>query len=136
MRGFIAGLSFMALMAGPVAAQGFKAENGVIVLPVAGGFSVTGDAGLGARGMWCAAADYARKREGARASQRLYIAQGRTAGLGQRDPVTFTLSAQGLTPVGVIVLGSSLARAGANLSVGHAYGFCADSKLVRDGHRP
>ncbi|WP_299411774.1 hypothetical protein [uncultured Sulfitobacter sp.] len=135
MRLIVQCAAFAAVMAGPAQAATFKAENGVRVVPVSGGFSVTGDAGLGARGMWCAAADYARSRAGAGNAQRLYIAQGRTPGIGQRGAIVFTLNAAGLTPSSVTILGASLKKAGANLSVGHAYGFCADSKLVTDGDR-
>lgn len=123
------------MVAGPAAAQGFKAENGVIVVPHSNGFAVTGDAGLGARGIWCAAADYARGHEGAKSAQRLYIVQDRAPGLGQRKPVVFTLDPAGLIPSSVLILGASLSRAGANLSIGHAYSYCADSKLARSGDR-
>ena len=133
MRKLYVGAVAAVLLAGAASAQTFKAENGVLVNPIANGFSVTGDAGLGARGIWCAAADYARRHVGARSAQRLYIAEGRTAGLGQRSPVQFTLSSEGLTPSSVFVLGASLSKAGANLSVGHAYSFCADGKLARGG---
>lgn len=135
MRGFLSGAVIAALMATQANAATFRAENGVIVVPVPNGFSVTGDAGLGARGMWCAAADYARSREGAGNGQRLYVAEGRTPRQGQRSPVTFTLDPTGLTPSSITILGTSLTRPGANLSVGHAYGFCADSKLITDGER-
>ncbi|KEJ89285.1 hypothetical protein [Sulfitobacter donghicola] len=121
------------LMAGPAAAQSFKATNGVIVRPAGNGFSVTGDGGFGARGIWCAAADYALRNERARNAQRLYISKPRKPGLGQRDPITFTLNPQGLTPVSASILGASLRQKGANLSVGHAIGFCADHKLTRGG---
>ncbi|WP_298857675.1 hypothetical protein [uncultured Sulfitobacter sp.] len=120
------------LGAGPLAAQSFKAQNGVTVVPVAGGFLVQGDAGVGARGMWCAAADYARRVEGARAPQRLYVAEGRKG----RGGVTFTLDANGQTRTPVTIVGLTVRDAGANMGVGHAIGFCADHKLLRSGNRP
>lgn len=123
------------MMASPAVAKDFKAANGVIVMPHANGFSVTGDAGLGARGIWCAAADYALRHEGVKNGQRLYVAEDRKRGLGQRNPVVFTLSSAGLTPSSATLLGASISRAGANLSVGHAIGFCVDHKLIRDGSR-
>lgn len=135
MRCLVLGMAMVAGMAMSVQAQAFQAENGVNVKPAGNGFLVTGDAGLGARGIWCAAADYARSNGGARDAQRLYIAEGRKAGLGQRVPVAFTLDPTGLTPTSVLILSTSIARAGANLSIGHAYSFCADGKLISDGDR-
>lgn len=123
----------IALMgAGPSAAQEFIAQNGVQVVPVSGGFSVQGDAGVGARGMWCAAADYARSVEGARAPQRIYVAEG-TKGRGS---VTFTLEGAGQSRTPVTIVGLTVRNAGANMGVGHAIGFCADHKLLRSGSRP
>lgn len=115
-------------IAHPVAAEGFRAVNHVVVTAVPGGFDVAGGGGFGARGMWCAAADYAKRVRGARGVDRIYIAQGRTPGIGQRAPVRFTLSSDGLTPASVFVVDASLRQAGANLSVDHAYGFCSDTQ--------
>lgn len=115
----------------PATAETFKAKNRVEVKPVAGGFEVLGDAGFGARGMWCAAADYARRALKAKGGDQLYVAQPRTPGLGQRGSVVFTIDPAGLTPSSVLILGSSLRTQGARLSVGHAYQFCADGNLIR-----
>lgn len=120
----------IALCAGPAAAQTFRAENRVLVTPVAGGFEVANGGGFGARGMWCAAADFARRVRGARGTDRIYIAEGRKPGLGQRAPVRFTLDPTGLNPSPVTIVGSSLRRAGSTLSVDHAYVFCADAKVI------
>ena len=51
-----------AILASPLAAQTFRAEGGITVTPVPGGFSVPDGGGMGARGMWCAAADYVKAR--------------------------------------------------------------------------
>jgi hypothetical protein len=110
------------------AAQAFEADNGVGVDAAQGGILVTGDAGQGARGMWCAAADYARDVLGAAGYQRLYVAVARSPGLGQRAPVLFTTDAAGLDPAPVFLVGASLARAGSSLSVDHALGFCRDAR--------
>jgi len=107
-------------------AHAFQAENRVTVNAVSNGFEVTGDAGYGARDIWCAAADFARSEAGASDAQRLYVAQGRVAG---DRAVVFTLNPEGLTPTSVLVLGQSVKNAGANLAVGHAYSFCADHRL-------
>ena len=114
----------------PAEAQSFRAENRVAVVPAPGGFDVQGDAGFGARGMWCAAADYARDVLGAGGFDRIYIAEGRAPGLGQRAPVRFTMDPTGLRPSNVLIVGASLRTAGANLSVDHAQGFCADAKVI------
>lgn len=111
-------------------AQVFRAENRVDVVGVPGGFEVRGDAGHGARGMWCAAADYARRVLGAGGFDRIYIAEGRTPGIGQRAPVRFTMDPSGLIPRNVLIVGASLQEAGATLSVDHARGFCANSKVI------
>ena len=111
-------------------AQEFRAENDVKVTAVSSGFSVTSDGGYGARGMWCAAADYARDVRGASGIARLYIAEARAPGLGQRGPVRFTLDPSGLSPTPVVIVGASLRRAGSSLSVDHAYQFCTDAKII------
>ncbi len=117
-------------VAAPVSAQSFFAENRVVVNGTAGGFEVSGGGGYGARGMWCAAADFARDVLGAAGVDRIYIAQGRTPGFGQRAPVRFTLDPTGLLPKPVFVVSASLRQAGSNLSVDHAYQFCADAKVI------
>lgn len=121
------------LGATPAFAQNFTAENGVDVVQTGNGFAVTGDAGIGARGMWCAAADYARSVKGARSAQRLFIQEGRKTG---RSPVIFALTSPDAPAKSVTILGLSLRSEGANLSVGHAYSFCADHKLRQAGGRP
>lgn len=127
MRAAIAGL-VVAMAVGPVSAQTFQAENRVMVRAVEGGFNVADGAGQGARGMWCAAADFARVERGAKGTDRLYVAEGRGPGLGARSPIKFTLDKTGLTPVTVTIVGLSLRTAGSVLSVAHAGAFCADAK--------
>lgn len=119
-------LGAIALMTtAPVTASAFTAENGVSVTATANGFTVDGGNGFGARGMWCAAADYAIRQAGAAAGQRLYVANQS----GNRNRVTFTLTRGDLEPSAVVSIGASISRPGAYLRVGHAYRFCADPKL-------
>ncbi|MEW9919444.1 hypothetical protein AB2B41_07510 [Marimonas sp. MJW-29] len=118
------------LLAGPLQAQTFRAENGVIVTPVAGGFEISSGGGQGARGMWCAAADYALDVLGAGGFDRIYIAQGRRLAFGERGPVRFTMDPTGLTPRRVLVVGMSLSAPGSNLSVDHALLFCQDARTI------
>lgn len=116
-------------LAMPVAAQTYRAENRIAVVGYDLGFDVANGGGHGARGIWCAAAAYARDVRGAAGPQRIYVADDRAK--GQRGPVRFTLDPTGLTPSRVTILGTSFRSAGANLSVGHAISFCADFKLNR-----
>jgi hypothetical protein len=113
----------------PASAQVFRAENRVDVSPVAGGFLVSNDAAEGARGMWCAAADYASRALGASEEQRLFIAQGRSGNYFQRTPVLFTLDPAGVEPRPVTIVSASLWRPGSTLTIGHARQFCADNRL-------
>ena len=129
-KAFTAAL-MLAVMAGGAQAQDFRAENRVTVRPGTGEFSVLGDGGFGARGIWCAAADFARDRLGARGVDRLYVKQPRSRGVGEASSVVFTLQPGDLQPQQVLILGFSVKTAGASLSVGHAYSFCADTRLVR-----
>ena len=122
----IAGL--LAMSAAPLAAQGFRAENRVMVSGDASGFVVPNGGGFGARGIWCTAADFARNGLGARGVARLDVAEASQS--GQSGPVRFTLDPTGLTPVPVTLTGSSFRRAGSNLSIDHAYSFCADVRLI------
>ncbi|MCX7560858.1 hypothetical protein OS190_14875 [Sulfitobacter sp. F26204] len=124
--------AFLMLLAyaAPASAMEFRAENDVAVRAVTGGFEVMSDGGYGARGMWCAAADYARKARGAHGFARLFIAEGRAPGIGQRAPVRFTLDPSGLNPVPVTIVGASLRRAGSSLSVDHAHQFCTDARII------
>lgn len=125
-------LAAACICATPALAQSFRAENRVTVTSVPGGFEVANGGGFGARGMWCAAADYARSVLGARGIERIYVAEDGNQGLGKRGPVRFSLSApDGVArPAPFFVVGGTPNRAGANLSVDHAIGFCADAKVI------
>lgn len=119
-------LTAAALLATPLAAQSFRAENRVIVTPTSTGFTVPDGAGHGDRGIWCAAADYASRVLGARGTQRVYVAEDRTS----RQPAAFTLDSAGLTPRRVFIVGGSARRAGSSLTVDHAMLFCADARII------
>lgn len=125
-RTFLAGA--LALFAAPLAAQTFIAEGKTRVTPVANGIAVASDGGMGARGMWCAAADYAISRLGANGTERLYVVEPRPR--GSRAPVVFSLDPTGLTPQRVRITGGSTRVKGATLSVGHARSFCADFRII------
>lgn len=108
-------------------AQTFRAENRVIVTPQANGlFSVSAGNYWGARGAWCAAADYAMDVLGASGTTRLYVRVPTTTPSGA---VTFGLTPGDTTPIGVVSVSASLRTAGSNLSVDHAFQFCYDARL-------
>ncbi len=111
----------------PALAAGFRAENHVTVRSVGDRFVISDGGGFGARGMWCAAAEFARENLSASGEQRLYIVGART---GLRAPVTFSLTPGELSPMPVVIVGLSLRQAGSNLTVDHAYGYCADAKGI------
>ncbi len=124
--------ALLGVLALPATAQSFRAENRVTVTPVTGGFEAFEGGGMGARSLWCAAADYAKEVRGASGTQRLYVKTARGPSVTQpnRKAVSFTLDPTGLTPSTVLVLGPSIRTPGANLSVDHAYSFCADHRLT------
>ena len=130
MRRLVLSLAALALTSVPAVAQVFRAENRVVVTPASGGFEISDGAGFGARGMWCGAADYAQSVLGARGTDRLYVARGRSAGPGARGPVLFTLDPTGLVPRSFLIVGTSLGMPGATLTVAHAYQFCTDAKVI------
>ncbi len=76
-----------------------------------------------------AAADYVRDNYGARGNQDLYVSEPRTRGVGRNSVVSFTLDPSGLTPSDVYIVGGSLNRAGARLSVDIALTYCADLRM-------
>ena len=111
--------------AAPLSAQNYRAPEGVVVSAVADGFAVTDGGGFGARGVWCAAADYAQTELGAGITTEVYIIQPRTSG---RGAVIFSTDPAGVVPQQVFITGLSLRQSGARLNVGHALGFCADAQ--------
>jgi len=129
MKRSIAAVVIASVMAGPLAAQGYPANGRLVFTPLENGVRIEGDTGHGARGIWCAAADYARDELGARSDQDIYVSAPQVRGLGQPNAVSFTLDPTGLTPVNVFIVGPSLNRQGSRLSVGHALSFCPDLYL-------
>ena len=118
----------VALAAVPAVAQTFRAENRVDVRPALNNaFQISSGGDYGARGMWCAASDYAQDVLGASGTSRIYITEPRTSTSG---PVTFSLDANGTQGKSVSIVGASLRQLGANLSVDHAYQFCYDARIT------
>lgn len=121
----------LAIAASVADAQTFRAENRVNVTPQGGGlFSVETSTSFGARGAWCAGADYAIDVLGARGTERLTVRGAKASNSG---PVTFGLGAGDTSPVAVQSVSAALRTAGSNLSVNHAYQFCHDARLINTG---
>jgi hypothetical protein len=117
-------LMAIALMAAPALGQSLHPQHDLQITPVSGGFLVENDGENGARGMWCAAGVHAKASGAGAPQQRIYVAEARTPGLGQRDPVKFTLDPSGLTPQSVLLIGASFRQAGTSMSVQHALSLC------------
>lgn len=115
-------------------AQAFKAENHLQVVPLnASDFEVIEARGEGARGMWCAAADYAQARL-ARGDGRLYVKRARAASLSAqgRKGVVFTNAPSTLQVEPNTALSVSVREIGRSLPIAHAYQFCRDNDDERD----
>lgn len=121
-------IAAVGLTATHASAQSFRAENRQIVTPEGDGlFSTQSGSTFGARGAWCAAADYAMDRLGAGATTKIYVRSPQTS---PSSMVVFGLTPGDTTPVGVSSTSAALRIAGANLSVGHAFQFCHDARLI------
>ncbi len=109
------------------AAQGFEAENELIVFPLtASSFEVIEANGEGARGIWCAAASYAQDRVGAAGGQRMYVKtpRGPSVSVPGRTGVTFTLNAADLASPPFKSYSVSVRKPSLNIGVGQAHEFC------------
>ena len=113
-----------ALGAVPAMAQERFGPGRLDVSPAGAGFAVENDINHGARGMWCAAGQYAEATGRDAPRQRIYVAEPRPMVLGARGPVVFTLDPAGLSPSNAWISGLSLARAGSSMSVAHARSLC------------
>lgn len=112
-------------LATPALSQTFLAENRLQVVPLTTtDFEVIEARGEGARGMWCAAADYAQ-RSGA---TQLYVksARGGSVSGAGRTGVVFTTSTASLDVPPSQSVSVSVRIPGQTLRVAHAYQFCYD----------
>lgn len=110
-------------------AQAYRAESHLVVVPLnAADFEVIEAHGEGPRGIWCAAADFAKFAKGQPNGSRLYIKTGRGASISVagRKSVVFTTDAARLAAEPKRGYSVSTSKVGYNLPVGHAYGFCRD----------
>lgn len=116
------------LCASTTAADTFRADNRVVVTGQGNGlFSVPTASDFGARGAWCAAADYAIDVLKVSDRTRLYVRVPKSSNSG---PVVFGISPGSTSPTSVSGISSALSTPGANLSVNHAYQYCHDALLI------
>jgi len=113
-----------ALAMTPAFAQAYVPNDRLTFTPTEGGVHISGSTGFGARGHWCAAADYALREMGAQDGQKLYVSEPRARGFGGDGGVTFTLDPAGLTPSPVVILGGSLTKAGSAMTISHGITLC------------
>ncbi|MGC3936448.1 hypothetical protein ACOTTU_01435 [Roseobacter sp. EG26] len=127
MKVYVPLLLSLAVALPSLAAQPFRAVNRLFVYPLsADTFEVIEDRGVGARGIWCAAADYTKAAGLDGARKRMYILEprGPSKTVQGRMGVVYTLNPDDAlrnTPTSYSV---SVKRVGENLPVGHAYLFC------------
>ena len=135
MRAFILAACIAALP-GLAAAQTFKSINQLLVVPLGKTeFEVIEARGEGARGIWCAASDYAQKRLGLVTGGRIYVKTPRgpsVSGLGAKG-VVFTADPAQLSVPPSSSVSTSVRVAGQGLPIQHAYMFCRDYQIeLRD----
>jgi hypothetical protein len=114
------------------AAQAYRAENWLIVVPLtARDFEVIEDHGAGARHIWCAAADFAQNVLGLPRGERLFVKTPRgpsVSGVG-RTGVVFTTDPERVSGDTGQSYSVTVRRAGENLPSHHARQFCLDRQI-------
>ncbi|MEM6303284.1 MAG: hypothetical protein AAF744_01095 [Pseudomonadota bacterium] len=108
-------------------AQSFTAINRLTVVPLnAHDFEVIEQRGEGARGIWCAAAQFALERGKATNAAEIYVKRPRGAAVSAagRRGVVFTTKPAGFTPFSSYSV--SIRQKGMALPAGHAVQFCKD----------
>ncbi|QFT59263.1 hypothetical protein FIU94_10540 [Sulfitobacter sp. THAF37] len=117
------------------AAQSYEAINDLKVYGLSQtSFEVIEDHGEGARGMWCAAADYAIHRLGVPRTTRFYVKspRGRSQTGAGRVGVVFTTDAASLPVQPSRSVSVSVEVPGEGLPVYHAHQFCRDYEIELD----
>ena len=119
----------------PANAQGYQAVNWLTVVPLnPTDFEVIEARGEGARGIWCAAADFAIYRLGFPRDRRIYIKTPRgpsISGTG-RIGVVFTIDEASLGTSPKQSYSVTVRTKGLGLPVHHAHQFCRDYFLDLD----
>ncbi|GAA6176812.1 hypothetical protein [Sulfitobacter pacificus] len=113
-------------------AQSYLAVNRLNVVPIsATSFEVIESRGEGARGMWCAAADYVLNGQRQAGDQRLYVqsARGPSVTAPGRKGAVFTTDVNALPGGAKQSYSVSVRTAGLGLPLRHAYQFCKDYQI-------
>lgn len=113
-------------------AQAYEAINKLRVFGLnATDFEVIEARGEGARGIWCAAADYAKARFGQGFHQRIYVKQqrGPSRTVAGRKGVVFTIDAASLSQPPSRSVSVTTGVVGVGLPTNHAIQFCKDYLL-------
>lgn len=114
-------------LAAPLAAQAqtYRAVNDLNVIPLGGStFEVIEARGEGPRGMWCAAAEYAERRLGAKGRVYIRDARGPSRSVKGRKSVVFTTNAAALTQGPFRSTSLNTSQVGVGLPIAHAIQFC------------
>lgn len=114
-------------------AQSFRAINDLTVVPLGGAsFEVIEAYGEGPRGMWCAAAEFAIHRLGAK--DRVYIraARGPARSVSGAKSVVFTTDPASLPREPFKSYSISTSQVGMGLPVEHAFQFCRKDEFEPD----
>ena len=119
-------LTVATMMALPMTASAFTAENYVEVTPRGGSsFEVERDGRFGVPGQWCAAADYAVRALGVGWTNRIYVqGPGRTS-----RSVVFGMTPAGAQPTEITGVAASARIPGSNFSVQRAFAYCIQQRL-------
>ncbi|MBM1688759.1 hypothetical protein [Sulfitobacter geojensis] len=116
----------------PAMAQSYLAVNRLNVVPIsATSFEVIEGRGEGARGMWCAAADYVLNGQRQSGNPRLYVQspRGPSVTVAGRKGAVFTTDASSLPDGPKQSYSVSVRTAGLGLPLAHAYQFCKDYQI-------
>ena len=111
-------------------AQNFRAINDLTVVPLTGStFEVIEERGEGPRGIWCAAAEYAERRLGARGRVYLLEASGPSRSVAGRKSAVFTTDVDSLPQEPSRSLTLSTSQVGVGLPIDHAIQFCRGNEI-------
>lgn len=131
----IAAIFAISLTSGGAMAQTFEAVNRLKIVTLNGSdFEVIEARGEGARGIWCAAADYALNKKRMQRKHRIYVKTERGASVSGagRKGVVFTTDVDRLPQGPSQSFSVSTRVVGQGLSIVHAYQFCRDNIIEPD----
>ena len=115
----------LVLMALPTAAPAWLAQNGLVVEPGAGGFTVPYRGLSGARDFWCAAGDYVVRELGLPPDTKIFRTSSPPRRSGQG--ISFSLSPENAKKPGILLLSG-----GRGVSAALAREFCNELPIEPD----